>query len=102
MKTSMSRAELLALPASTDLKTLGRAFGISEPVARERHRRGEFDELGIRVVRLGAQWRVITADILRVLGIAPTTITAGPVSPGPASDPALVQRLSRADRTLAE
>jgi hypothetical protein len=50
---------------------LGQAFGISEPVARERHRRGEWEALGIRVLRFGQQWRVVTADIWRVLGIEP-------------------------------
>lgn len=65
----MTRAQLLALPAATDLRTLGRAFGISEPVARERHRLGEWEKLGIRILRLGAQYRCVTADILRVLGI---------------------------------
>ena len=66
---AMTRDELLALPAATDLPTLARAFGISEPVARERHRRGEFDAMGIRILRLGAQWRVVTADVLRALGV---------------------------------
>jgi hypothetical protein len=68
----MSRAEILDLPPATDLRTLGRAFGISEPVARERHRLGEWQRLGIRVLRLGGQWRVVTADIWRVLGIEAT------------------------------
>lgn len=67
----LTREEILALPAATDLRTLGRAFGISEPVARERHRLGEWERLGIRVLRLGAQWRVVTADILSVLRIPP-------------------------------
>lgn len=67
----MTRAELLALPPVTDLATLARAFGVSEPVARDRHRRGELERLGIRVLRLGAQWRVVTADLLAVLGVHP-------------------------------
>ena len=73
----LSRADLLSLPAATDLPTLGRAFGISEPVARERHRLGEWDRLGIRVLRLGAQWRVVTADLWRVLGIEPDNAPSG-------------------------
>ena len=68
---ALTRAELLALPAAIDLPTLGRAFGISEPVARERHRLGDFAAMGIRVNRLGAQWRVVTADVLTALGIDP-------------------------------
>lgn len=67
----LTREELLALPATTDLPTLGRAFGISEPTARERHRRGEWAQLGIRILRFGQKWRVITADVLEVLGIEP-------------------------------
>lgn len=66
----LTRDELLDLPPVTDLLTLGRALGVCEPVIRERHRRGEIEQLGIRVLRLGRQWRVPTEDILRVLGIA--------------------------------
>ena len=65
----LSRAELLALPAVINLPTLGQALGVSEPVIRERARRGELERLGIRVLRLGAQYKVPTEDILRVLGI---------------------------------
>jgi hypothetical protein len=72
----LTRTELLALPATTDLPTLGRAFGISEPVVRERHRLGEFDRMGIRVLRLGAKWRVVTADIWRVLGLTTDEMSA--------------------------
>jgi len=39
-----------------NLVTLGKALGLSEPVVRERARRDEFAELGIRVLRLGAQY----------------------------------------------
>jgi hypothetical protein len=75
--TPLSRAELLALPPATNLATLGRAFGISEPVTRERHRRGEWGDMGIRVHRLGAQYRVVTADVLRVLGLGPDDAGGG-------------------------
>lgn len=78
LKSSMSRAELLALPPATDLKTLGRAFGISEPVARERRVRGEWADMGIRVHRLGQQYRVVTADIWRVLGVDPAASKTDP------------------------
>jgi hypothetical protein len=65
----MTRAEILALGPVTDLPTLGRALGLSEPVIRERARRGELERFGIRVLRLGWQYRIPTEDILRVLGI---------------------------------
>jgi hypothetical protein len=65
----LSKAELLELPPVINLATLGRALGLSEPVVRERARRNEFAALGIRVLQLGAQYRVPTADVLRFLGI---------------------------------
>ena len=69
MTQPLSRAELLALPPVINLATLGRALGLSEPVVRERARRDEFAALGIRVLQLGAQYRIPTADVLRFLGI---------------------------------
>lgn len=74
----LTRAQLLALPPATDIRTLALAFGISEPVARERNRLGEFQAMGIRINRLGAQYRVITADVLRVLGIDQAPAVSGP------------------------
>ncbi len=79
--TPLTRAELLALPAATDLRTLGQAFGISEPVVRELRRQGRFEEMGIRINRLGLQYRVVTADILRALGIDPRDEAAETVDP---------------------
>jgi len=81
----LSRAELLALPPATCLPVLGAAFGLSEPVARERHRRGEWAAMGIRVVRLGHQYRVVTADIWRVLGVSPDADSHGIAPPGAAA-----------------
>jgi len=74
----LTRAELLRLPPVTNLPTLARALGVSEPVIRERHRLGEIERLGIRVLRLGSQWRVPTEDILRVLGISRDSSTEAP------------------------
>ena len=83
----LTRKELLELAETsptTNLVMLGRALGVSEPVIRERARRGELAALGIRVNRLGAQWLVITADILAYLGITRETATAGLAPPDPA------------------
>lgn len=85
MTKPYTRDQLLRLPPAATLPDLGRAFGISEPVARELHRRGEFEAMGIRINKLGAQWRVVTADIWRVLGVGPDTGAAGPEPPGPAA-----------------
>jgi hypothetical protein len=85
----LTRAQLLALPPVVNLVTLGQALGVSEPVIRERARRGELEQLGIRCLRLGAQYRIPTADILRLLGIELDTETAGPAPPGPADHSAV-------------
>lgn len=68
----LTRDELLELARTTpvtDLVTTGRAFGVSEPVIREQARNGELEKTGVRVLRLGAQYRIPVADILRVLGL---------------------------------
>lgn len=67
---AMTTADLLALPATTDLPTAGRALGVSEPVIREQARRGDLDRIGIRVLRIGVQYRVVTSTLLDVLGIS--------------------------------
>lgn len=67
----LTRAEILALEPTHGLPTLGRALGLSEPTIRAQHRSGELDELGIKVVKLGAQYRVITATLWSFLGIDP-------------------------------
>jgi hypothetical protein len=80
----LTRAEVLELAETsptTTLPMLGRALGLSEPVIRERARRGDLAALGIRCLRLGAQWRVVTADIVAFLGITRDTETARPVPP---------------------
>ena len=68
----LTRDELLELARTTpvtDLVTTGRAFGVSEPVIRERARSGDLEKMGVRVLRLGAQYRIPVADILRLLGL---------------------------------
>ena len=62
----MSRAELLELPAITDLVTAGRALGIGRTRAFELARHGEFP---VPALRVGSTWRVPTAALLALLGI---------------------------------
>jgi hypothetical protein len=71
MTAPMTRAEILAMPPTISLPDLGRALGVSEPVIREQARREELQRIGIKVVRLGAQYRVVTASLWTFLGIAP-------------------------------
>lgn len=62
----LSRRELLKLPPSVDLVTAGRALGIGRTKAYELARAEDFPA---RVLRLGNTYRVVTADLLRLLGI---------------------------------
>jgi hypothetical protein len=70
-RAAMSRAQILGLPPTIGLADLGRVLRISEPTVRAQHRSGELERLGIRVVRLGAQYRVITSSVWAFLGIDP-------------------------------
>jgi hypothetical protein len=67
----MTREEILALPPRTDLRTLGRALGLSEPTVRDCRRRGELERAGIKVVPFGAKYVVVTESLLEFLGIRP-------------------------------
>lgn len=62
----LSRRELLELPPSVGLVTAGRALGIGRTKAYELVRAEDFPA---RVLRLGNTYRVVTADLLRLLGI---------------------------------
>ena len=77
MTAPMSRAEILALPPVVDLRTLGRVLGVSEPTIREQARSGRLGALGIKVVPIGAQRRVVMASVLVFLGIDPAADGAG-------------------------
>ncbi|WP_435879842.1 hypothetical protein [Streptomyces prunicolor] len=63
----MSRAELLELPVVIDLVTAARALGIGRTRAFELVRQGEFP---VPVLRVGSTWRVPTAPLLSLLGLA--------------------------------
>ncbi|WP_406321913.1 DNA-binding protein [Streptomyces sp. NBC_00519] len=62
--------DLLNLPPTTDVETAGKAFGIGRTKAYELVRSGEFP---CKVVPAGRAYRVVTADLLRVLGIQENT-----------------------------
>lgn len=68
LKNTMSIAEALRLPVSVDLVTAGRAHGLGRTKSHELARAGEFP---CPVLRLGNQYRVTRADLLRSLGVAP-------------------------------
>ncbi|MFD7746740.1 helix-turn-helix domain-containing protein [Streptomyces sp. NPDC059698] len=81
----LTRSELLALPAVVDLETAARAFGIGRTTAYSLARSGEFP---CQVIRAGKAYRAITADLHRVLHIAPETSEgAAAVTATPSSEP---------------
>jgi hypothetical protein len=63
----MTRAELLALPVMVDLVTAAKALGIGRTRAFELVRRGGFP---VPVLRVGHTYRVPTAALLQLVGIA--------------------------------
>ncbi|MFF5144158.1 MULTISPECIES: hypothetical protein [unclassified Streptomyces] len=63
----MSREELLALPVSVDLETSNRALGLGRSKGYELAKRGAYP---CKVLRLGNAYRVVTADLLGLLGLA--------------------------------
>ena len=65
----MTRKEIEALPPVITLATLAQALGVSEPTIRQTCRSGELGRLGIKVNRIGAQHRVVTASLHAYLGL---------------------------------
>ena len=63
----MSREELLELPAAVDLETGNRALGLGRSKGYELAKRGLYP---CKVLRLGNAYRVVTADLLALLGLA--------------------------------
>lgn len=64
---AMGREELLALPAAVDLETGNRALGLGRSKGYELAKRGQYP---CKVLRLGNTYRVVTADLLDLLGLA--------------------------------
>jgi hypothetical protein len=65
----MTWDELRQLPSAVDLKTAGRALGIGRSKIYEMAKKGELQQT-VRVLKLGRAYRVVTADLYRVLGVS--------------------------------
>ncbi|BDM73179.1 hypothetical protein HEK616_66660 [Streptomyces nigrescens] len=63
----MTREELLALPAAIDLDTGNRALGLGRSKGYALAKQGQYP---CKVLRLGKAYRVVTADLLSLLGLA--------------------------------
>jgi hypothetical protein len=71
---ALTYAELIALPVAVDLVTAGRAWSLGRTKVHELARAGD---LPFPVLRLGNQYRVTRADLLRSLGIDPHGVADG-------------------------
>lgn len=62
----MTREELLGLPPAIDLETANRALQLSRSKGYDLARRGAYP---CKVLRIDATYRVVTADLYRILGV---------------------------------
>lgn len=60
----MSREELAALPTTTSIETAARALGLGRTRAYQLARENRFP---CKVIRIGTTYRVVTADLYRLL-----------------------------------
>ncbi len=84
----LTREQVMALPPVISLATLAEALGVSEPTIRQCHRRGEMERLGIRVNKIGAQHRVVTASVWVYFGLSHSASSAPAGSNGAGQDQA--------------
>lgn len=66
-RRGMSQEELLRLPAAVDLETANRALGLGRSKGYELAKRGQYP---CRLLRLGSAYRVVTAELRVLLGVA--------------------------------
>lgn len=71
--------ELLALPAVIDLDTANRALMIGRSTGYGLAKQGAYP---VKVLRLGNAYRVVTADLLRLLGLERQQPDGGPEAAG--------------------
>lgn len=84
VRHQLSRDELLALPAAVDVETAASAFGLGRTTAYTLAKTGHFP---CALIRAGKSYRVVTADLLRVLKVHPESDgDAGPSRPTPPAE----------------
>ncbi|MFC9973886.1 DNA-binding protein [Spirillospora sp. NPDC127200] len=66
MRPGLTAADIRRLPAMVDLVTAGHALGIGRTKSYQLARTGQFP---CRVLRMGRNYRVLTADLLAFLGL---------------------------------
>ena len=65
----LTREQILELEPTITLAQLARVLDVSQPTLRAAHRRDELEAMGIKVVRLGQQYRVVTSTVWAFLGL---------------------------------
>lgn len=78
IRHGLTVAEVLALPASIDIVTAGRALGLGRTTAYALARSGDFP---VAVIKAGGVYRVSTARLLHVLQITPENTEGVVVAP---------------------
>jgi hypothetical protein len=77
MTTQWTPEAIRALGATTDLPTLGSIFGLGRWRSYQMAHTGEWEQTGIRILKIGNRYRVAVPSILGVLGNGDTSGTDG-------------------------
>jgi len=78
MTSQWTPEAIRALGATTDLPTLGSIFGLSTWRSRQMAHTGEWEQAGIRILKIGNRYRVAVQSVLDVLISSGTpTVDAG-------------------------
>jgi hypothetical protein len=96
MTSQWTPEAIRALGATTDLPTLGSIFGLGRWRSYQMAHTGEWEQAGIRIITIGARYRVAVQSILDVLtsGGSPATDDEAALqgkAPGTATDGTLVE-----------
>lgn len=76
---TLTFAEAFELPLSVDLRTAARAFAVCPATAYRLIRLGRFP---CQVMRLGRQYRIPTASLMRALGVESLPVYAADIEAG--------------------
>ena len=80
MSSEWTYEAIRGLGATTDLPTLGSIFGVSKWRSYQMAHTGEWEQVGVRIVPIGAKYRVTVRSILDVLGYQPVPRGAPPTA----------------------
>ena len=81
MTSQWTPEAIRALGATTDLPTLGSIFGLSTWRSRQMAHTGEWEQAGIRILKIGNRYRVAVPSIVDVLTNGGTTADGTVIKP---------------------